>query len=161
MWYVPSTGVPTSHASSHGGGVGSVPFTDPELEFGKVACPLGVVVVGSAPLIVGCTQRLAFTGCTTQPCFEPTPKAQPILPCMLRHLLRVGERGAAIGVARRCAGKPRFTHSLEWLLFSALNRHVGPSSVSNKNDPVKVSTAEKALSDAVSHSSNWTTIFYN
>jgi hypothetical protein len=150
VWYVPSTGVPSSPAPSHGGGGDSVAFTDPELEFDKEAYPLGVVLGGSAPLIVGCTQRLAFTGCTAQPCFEPTPKAQPILPCMLRHLLRVGERGAAIGVARRCAGKPRFTHSLEWLLFSALDRHVGPSSVSNKNDPVKASTAEKALGDAVS-----------
>ena len=32
------------------------------------------------PLIVGATQRLAFASCSDQPCFEPTPKVQPIPP---------------------------------------------------------------------------------
>ena len=97
VWYVPVTGVPTFPAPSHGGGGDSVAFADPELEFDKEAYPLGISLGDGAPLIVGATQRLAFASCSDQPCFEPTPKVQPILPCILRHLLRLGEMGAAIG----------------------------------------------------------------
>ena len=149
VWYVPVTGVPTFPAPSHGGGGDSVAFADPELEFDKEAYPLGISLGVGAPLIVGATQRLAFASCSDQPCFEPTPKVQPILPCILRHLLRLGEMGAAIGAARAAAGKPRFTHSLEWLLFSSLDRHAGPNSVANKKDPDAAKEAERALADAV------------
>jgi hypothetical protein len=30
-------------------------------------------------------------------------------------------------VARGAAARPHFAHSFEWLLFSALDRHVGPA----------------------------------
>ena len=149
VWYVPVTGVPTFPAPSHGGGGDCVAFADPELEFDKEAYPLGISLGDGAPLIVGATQRLAFASCSDQPCFEPTPKVQPILPCILRHLLRLGETGAAICAARAAAGKPTFTHSLEWLLFSSLDRHAGPNSVANKNDPDAAKEAERALADAV------------
>ena len=96
VWYVPVTGVPAFPAPSHGGGGDSVAFADPELEFDKEAYPLGISLGDGCPLIVGATQRLAFASCSDQPCFEPTPKVQPILPCILRHLLRLGETGAAI-----------------------------------------------------------------
>ena len=68
--------------------------------------------------------------------FAPAPTSQPVLPRALRHLLRRGEWDAALAAARASAGKPRFTHALEWLLFSALDRAAGPGNAPRgENDP--------------------------
>lgn len=60
---------------------------DPELEFDREVYPLGLLP--NAGVVVGVSQRLSFLACTEFPCFEPTPQAQTILHCLLRHLLQV------------------------------------------------------------------------
>ena len=57
------------------------------------------------------------------PSFDAVPSAQPILPCLLRHLLIQKQEGAlakAVALARASQARPHFLHSLEWLLFTAL-----------------------------------------
>ncbi len=95
---------------------------DPELVFDRESYPLGLAPGPGA--VVWLTQRLAAAGGGDLPCFEAAPKAQPVLPCLLRHLLRRGADADAATLARSAEGKPHFTHSLEWLLFSALDAHV-------------------------------------
>ena len=73
--------------------------------------------------------------------FAPAPTSQPVLPCALRHRApprRVGRR--ALGGARGSAGKPRFTHALEWLLFSALDRAA--------DEPGETRRAERMISSS-------------
>ena len=60
---------------------------EPELDFDREVYPLGLSP--AAGIIVGISQRLTLSGCILMPCFEPTPQAQPILPCLLWHLLQV------------------------------------------------------------------------
>lgn len=60
---------------------------DPELEFDREVYPLGLLP--NAGVVVGVSQRMSFSACTEFPCFEPTPQAQTILHCLLRHLLQV------------------------------------------------------------------------
>uniref|UniRef100_A0A2N9F0P2 RIC1 C-terminal alpha solenoid region domain-containing protein n=1 Tax=Fagus sylvatica TaxID=28930 RepID=A0A2N9F0P2_FAGSY len=61
---------------------------DPELEFDREVYPLGLLP--NAGVVVGVSQRMSFSACTEFPCFEPTPQAQTILHCLLRHFLQVG-----------------------------------------------------------------------
>ena len=123
-------------------------FSDPELEFDREAYPVGVSLwEGAAPVLIGVTQRLARASCASDACFEPTPKAQPVLPCLLRHLLRVGESAAARRVARVSADAPGFAHALEWLLFAALDRHAGPGAPPRGS--AARDAAERALADAL------------
>ncbi|KAK8979938.1 hypothetical protein V6N11_066137 [Hibiscus sabdariffa] len=60
---------------------------DPDLEFDREVYPLGLLP--NAGVVVGVSQRMSFSACTEFPCFEPTPQAQTILHCLLRHLLQV------------------------------------------------------------------------
>lgn len=60
---------------------------DPELEFDREVYPLGLLP--NAGVVVGVSQRMSFSACTEFPCFEPSPQAQTILHCLLRHLLQV------------------------------------------------------------------------
>ena len=123
-------------------------FSDPELEFDREAYPVGVSLwEGAAPVLIGVTQRLARASCASDACFEPTPKAQPVLPCLLRHLLRVGESATARRVARVSAHAPGFAHALEWLLFAALDRHAGPGAPPRGSSARDA--AERALADAL------------
>lgn len=80
MWY-PSSPADTSTSST------DLDRLDPELDFDREVYPLGVSP--AAGVIVGISQRLALSACADMPCFEPIPQAQPILPCLLRHLLQV------------------------------------------------------------------------
>jgi hypothetical protein len=96
--------------------------SDPELVFDRESYPLGLAPGPGA--VVWLTQRLAAAGGGDLPCFEAAPKSQPVLPCLLRHLLRRGADGDAAALASAAEGRPHFTHSLEWLLFSALDAHV-------------------------------------
>ncbi|KAJ6334841.1 hypothetical protein OIU78_011652 [Salix suchowensis] len=59
---------------------------DPELEFDREVYPLGLLP--NAGVVVGVSQRMSFSACTEFPCFEPSPQAQTILHCLLRHLLQ-------------------------------------------------------------------------
>ncbi|XP_024032194.1 RAB6A-GEF complex partner protein 1 [Morus notabilis] len=117
--------------------VGADPFKqedflqlDPELEFDREVYPLGLLP--NAGVVVGVSQRMSFSACTEFPCFEPTPQAQTILHCLLRHLLQRDKREEALRLAQLSAEKPHFSHCLEWLLFTVFDAEISRQSV-NKN----------------------------
>lgn len=107
VWY-PSAALSSTHHQ-----------LDPELDFDREVYPLGVSP--AAGVIVGISQRLALSAGGELPCFEPTPQAQPILPCLLRHLLQRNKGEEAVELARLSATRPHFSHSLEWLLFTVFD----------------------------------------
>ncbi|CAI5978654.1 unnamed protein product [Closterium sp. NIES-64] len=112
---------------------------DPELDFDREVYPLGVSP--AAGVIVGVSQRLSLSSCAEMPCFEPTPQAQPILPCLLRHLLQAqpilpcllrhllqrNKMEEAVQLAHLSATRPHFSHSLEWLLFTIFDAETSRS----------------------------------
>uniref|UniRef100_A0A7N0UYN2 RIC1 C-terminal alpha solenoid region domain-containing protein n=1 Tax=Kalanchoe fedtschenkoi TaxID=63787 RepID=A0A7N0UYN2_KALFE len=103
---------------------------DPELEFDREVYPLGLLP--NAGVIVGVSQRLSFSVSTEFPCFEPSPQAQTILHCLLRHLLQRDKRHEALRLAQLSAEKPHFSHCLEWLLFTVFDAEIS-SQTANKN----------------------------
>ncbi|KAJ8900535.1 hypothetical protein K2173_025312 [Erythroxylum novogranatense] len=103
---------------------------DPELEFDREIYPLGLLP--NAGVVVGVCQRMSFSACTEFPCFEPSPQAQTILHCLLRHLLQRDKREEALWLAQLSAEKPHFSHCLEWLLFTVFDAEISRQNV-NKN----------------------------
>ncbi|XP_075505546.1 uncharacterized protein LOC142542672 [Primulina tabacum] len=95
---------------------------DPELEFDREVYPLGLLP--NAGVVVGVSQRMSFSTCTEFPCFEPSPQAQTILHCLLRHLLQRDKREEALRLAHISAEKPHFSHCLEWLLFTVFDAEI-------------------------------------
>ncbi|KAK1376844.1 Quinoprotein amine dehydrogenase beta chain-like [Heracleum sosnowskyi] len=107
---------------------------DPELEFDREVYPLGLLP--SAGVIVGVSQRMSFSSCTEFPCFEPTPQAQTILHCLLRHLLQRDKNEEALQLAQLSAEKPNFSHCFEWLLFTVFEAEISRQSASRNQSPV-------------------------
>ncbi|XP_021280084.1 RAB6A-GEF complex partner protein 1-like [Herrania umbratica] len=103
---------------------------DPELEFDREVYPLGLLP--NAGVVVGVSQRMSFSACTEFPCFEPTPQAQTILHCLLRHLIQRNKSEEALRLAQISAEKPHFSHCLEWLLFTVFDAEISRQNV-NKN----------------------------
>ncbi|XP_065859676.1 uncharacterized protein [Euphorbia lathyris] len=103
---------------------------DPELEFDREVYPLGLLP--NAGVVVGVSQRMLFSACTEFPCFEPSPQAQTILHCLLRHLIQRDKREEALKLAQLSAEKPHFSHCLEWLLFTVFDAEISRQSA-NKN----------------------------
>ncbi|KAL2892173.1 RAB6A-GEF complex partner protein 1 [Bienertia sinuspersici] len=103
---------------------------DPDLEFDREIYPLGLLP--NAGVVVGVCQRMSFSACTEFPCFEPSPQAQTILHCLLRHLLQRDKIEEALKLAQLSAEKPHFSHCLEWLLFTVFEAEISRQS-SNKN----------------------------
>jgi hypothetical protein len=97
----------------------SVRQLEPELDFDREVYPLGISP--AAGIIVGITQRLTLSGAILMPCFEPTPQAQPILPCILWHLLQRNKSEEALQLAKLSEGLPHFSRSLEKLLFTVFD----------------------------------------
>ncbi|KAJ6940406.1 RAB6A-GEF complex partner protein 1 isoform X1 [Populus alba x Populus x berolinensis] len=95
---------------------------DPELEFDREVYPLGLLP--NAGLVVGVSQRMSFSACTEFPCFEPSPQAQTILHCLLRHLLQRDKTEEALRLAQLSAEKPHFSHCLELLLFTVFDAEI-------------------------------------
>lgn len=95
---------------------------DPELDFDREVYPLGLLP--NAGIVVGVSQRMSFSACTEFPCFEPSPQAQTILHCLLRHLLQRDKREEALRLAQLSAEKPHFSHCLEWLLFTVFDAEI-------------------------------------
>ncbi|XP_004301497.1 PREDICTED: protein RIC1 homolog [Fragaria vesca subsp. vesca] len=95
---------------------------DPELEFDREVYPLGLLP--HAGVVVGVSQRMSFSACTEFPCFEPTPQAQTILHCLLRHLIQRDKREEALRLAQLSAEKPHFSHCMEWLLFTVFEADI-------------------------------------
>ncbi|CAL5382015.1 unnamed protein product [Camellia sinensis] len=107
---------------------------DPELEFDREVYPLGLLP--NAGVVVGVSQRMSFSACTKFPCFEPTPQAQTILHCLLRHLLQRDKSKEALLLAQLSAQKLHFSHCLEWLLFTVFEAEISRGSYlqsANKN----------------------------
>ncbi|XP_074326367.1 uncharacterized protein LOC141664337 isoform X2 [Apium graveolens] len=107
---------------------------DPELEFDREVYPLGLLP--NAGVVVGVSQRMSFTTCTEFPCFEPTPQAQTILHCLLRHLLQRNKSDEALQLAELSAEKPHFSHCLEWLLFTVFEADISRQSASRNQSSV-------------------------
>ncbi|KAH7433091.1 hypothetical protein KP509_07G054900 [Ceratopteris richardii] len=99
---------------------------DPELEFDREVYPLGLLPYSG--VVVGVSQRLSFSAGVDMPCFEPLPQAQTILHCLLRHLLQRGKMDDALQLAKLSAGRPHFSHCLEWLLFTVFDAVVSSQS---------------------------------
>lgn len=99
---------------------------DPELEFDREVYPLGLLP--HSGVVVGVSQRLSFSAGVDMPCFEPLPQAQTILHCLLRHLLQRRKMDDALQLARLSAGRPHFSHCLEWLLFTVFDAAVSSQS---------------------------------
>ncbi|GMH17268.1 hypothetical protein Nepgr_019109 [Nepenthes gracilis] len=95
---------------------------DPELEFDREVYPLGLLP--NAGMVVGVCQRMSFSACTEFPCFEPSPQAQTILHCLLRHFLQRDKIEEALRLTRLSAEKPHFSHCLEWLLFTVFEAEI-------------------------------------
>ncbi|CAH8269381.1 unnamed protein product [Arabidopsis lyrata] len=95
---------------------------DPELEFDREVYPLGLLP--NVGVVVGVSQRMSFSASAEFPCFEPTPQAQTILHCLLRHLLQRDKNEEALLLAQLSAEKPHFFHCLEWLLFTVFDAEI-------------------------------------
>lgn len=104
---------------------------DPELEFDREVYPLGLLP--NAGVVVGVSQRMCFSACTEFPCFEPSPQAQTILHCLLRHLLQRDKSEEALKLAQLSAEKPHFSHCLEWLLFTVFDAEISRQSASKNH----------------------------
>ncbi|CAI8613188.1 unnamed protein product [Vicia faba] len=100
---------------------------DPELEFDREVYPLGLLP--NAGVVVGVSQRMSFPSSAEFPCFEPSPQAQTILHCLLRHLLQRDKIEEALRLAELSAEKPHFSHCLEWLLFTVFEADISRPNV--------------------------------
>ncbi|XP_023000023.1 RAB6A-GEF complex partner protein 1-like isoform X1 [Cucurbita maxima] len=116
---------------------------DPELEFDREVYPLGLLP--NAGVVVGVSQRMSFSASTEFPCFEPSPQAQTILHCLLRHLLQRDKSEEALRLAQLSAEKPHFSHCLEWLLFTVFEAEISRQNV-NKNQNMAAKYANNKLS---------------
>ncbi|XP_056160405.1 uncharacterized protein LOC115686994 isoform X2 [Syzygium oleosum] len=113
---------------------------DPELEFDREVYPLGLLP--NAGVVVGVSQRMSFSACTEFPCFEPSPQAQTILHCLLRHLLQRNKSQEALRLAELSAEKPHFCHCLEWLLFTVFDAEISRQNINkHRNNGLKSATS--------------------
>nr|CAB3451299.1 unnamed protein product [Digitaria exilis] len=115
---------------------------DPELEFDREVYPLGLLP--NVGVVVGVSQRMSFSTAEF-PCFEPSPQAQTILHCLLRHLLQRDKLEEALLLANLSAEKPHFSHCLEWLLFTVFDADISRPSSSKNQNPQKVDSPKKSL----------------
>ncbi|KAG9455470.1 hypothetical protein H6P81_008374 [Aristolochia fimbriata] len=116
---------------------------DPELEFDHEVYPLGLLQ--NAGIVVGVSQRMSFSACLEFPCFEPSPQAQTILHCLLRHLLQRDKREEALRLAHLSAKKPHFSHCLEWLLFTVFDAEISRQNGNKNQTPVSARSVEFSL----------------
>ncbi|GAV90172.1 RIC1 domain-containing protein [Cephalotus follicularis] len=116
---------------------------DPELEFDREVYPLGLLP--NAGVVVGVSQRMSFSASTEFPCFEPTPQAQTILHCLLRHLLQRNKIEEALRLAQLSAEKPHFSHCLEWLLFTVFDAEISRQSASKNQSTTPKPVASISL----------------
>nr|CAB3447896.1 unnamed protein product [Digitaria exilis] len=115
---------------------------DPELEFDREVYPLGLLP--NVGVVVGVSQRMSFSTAEF-PCFEPSPQAQTILHCLLRHLLQRDKLEEALRLANLSAEKPHFSHCLEWLLFTVFDADISRPSSSKNQNLQKVDSPKKSL----------------
>ncbi|CAA2992972.1 RAB6A-GEF complex partner 1-like [Olea europaea subsp. europaea] len=122
---------------------------DPELEFDREVYPLGLLP--NAGVVVGVSQRMSFSACTEFPCFEPSPQAQTILHCLLRHLLQRDKREEALRLAHLSAEKPHFSHCLEWLLFTVFDAEISRQNASKNQTVASNNAANSSLLEKTCH----------
>ncbi|CAN1762189.1 Guanine nucleotide exchange factor subunit RIC1 [Linum perenne] len=116
---------------------------DPELEFDREVYPLGLLP--NVGVVVGVSQRMSFSACTEFPCFEPSPQAQTILHCLLRHLLQRSKSEEALRLAQLSAEKPNFSHCLEWLLFTVFDAEISRKHINKNQLSVPKHTSNNSL----------------
>lgn len=115
---------------------------DPELEFDREVYPLGLLP--NVGVVVGVSQRMSFSTAEF-PCFEPSPQAQTILHCLLRHLLQRDKHEEALRLANLSAEKPHFSHCLEWLLFTVFDADISRPSTSKNQISPKSESPKRSL----------------
>ncbi|XP_073010601.1 uncharacterized protein [Typha latifolia] len=115
---------------------------DPELEFDREVYPLGLLP--NVAVVVGVSQRMSFSS-NEFPCFEPSPQAQTILHCLLRHLIQRDKSEEALRLACLSAEKPHFSHCLEWLLFTVFDAEISRQSASKNQLPPSVKSSDNSL----------------
>ncbi|XP_042380712.1 guanine nucleotide exchange factor subunit RIC1-like [Zingiber officinale] len=118
---------------------------DPELEFDREVYPLGLLP--NIGVVVGVSQRMSFSACSEFPCFEPSPQAQTILHCLLRHLLQRGKNEEALRLACLSAEKPHFSHCLEWLLFTVFDAEISRQNATKDQLSSGMSSSGNSLLD--------------
>ncbi|KAH9625616.1 hypothetical protein KSS87_016388 [Heliosperma pusillum] len=116
---------------------------DPELEFDREVYPMGLLP--NAGVVVGVCQRMSFSACTEFPCFVPSPQAQTILHCLLRHLLQRDKIEEAFNLAQLSAEKTHFSHCLEWLLFTVFEAEISRQNVLKNAGPDLNHNLKKSL----------------
>ncbi|KAL5982687.1 hypothetical protein ACLOJK_016763 [Asimina triloba] len=116
---------------------------DPELEFDREVYPLGLLP--NAGVVVGVSQRMSFSACTEFPCFEPSPQAQTILHCLLRHLLQRDKNEEALRLANLSAEKPHFSHCLEWLLFTVFDAEISRQNANRNQASIPQESGDSSL----------------
>ncbi|KAL9228906.1 hypothetical protein vseg_004436 [Gypsophila vaccaria] len=116
---------------------------DPELEFDREVYPMGILP--NAGVVVGVCQRMSFSACTEFPCFVPSPQAQTILHCLLRHLLQRDKIEEAFKLAQLSAEKAHFSHCLEWLLFTVFEAEISRESMSKNMGTAPEHILKKSL----------------
>ncbi|URD86259.1 RIC1 [Musa troglodytarum] len=116
---------------------------DPELEFDREIYPLGLLP--NIAVVVGVCQRMSFSACSEFPCFEPSPQAQTILHCLLRHLLQRDKSEEALRLACLSAEKPHFSHCLEWLLFTVFDAEISRQNANKNQFSASVTPSSNSL----------------
>jgi WD40 repeat protein len=99
--------------------------TDPELEFDKEVYPLGLFP--NINSIIGISQHSSNIPHDSSHGFHPLPKSHPVLSPMVRYLLSHGAKVEARELAKRSTSHPHFSHSLEWLVFTVLEKEYSMS----------------------------------
>ena len=99
--------------------------TDPELEFDREVYPLGLFPDINS--IVGISQHSSNIPNDTSHGFSPLPKSHPVLSPLVRYLLNQGSKEEAQMLIERSTDHPHFSHSLEWLVFTVLEKEYSMS----------------------------------
>jgi len=94
--------------------------TDLELEFDKEVYPLSLCP--NINSIVGISQHCSNIPSDRSHGFSPMPKTQPLLSPLVRYLLNQGAKEEARKLISRSTRHPHFSHSLEWLVFTVLEK---------------------------------------
>ena len=98
----------------------NVPHNDPELEYDKEVYPLALFPDLNS--IIGISQHISVLPRGVLHGFSPLPKSHPVLSSLVRYLLCQGAIHEASTLVGKAFNHPHFSHSLEWLLFTVLEK---------------------------------------
>eukprot|EP01133_Synstelium_polycarpum_P013061 gene13061-15361_t len=91
------------------------------LSFDNEVYPVGFL--SELGVIVGLSQGISYTSCSSYPCYEIHIKTHPFLHSILKHLLERGGAEKAWSLSSKFHTIPHFTHSLELLLHETISEN--------------------------------------